>query len=126
MLSPVSSSLIEHLKVIPDPRSRCLHPLKEILTIAILSVISGADSWEENSNEITAIPILHWVMDVAFREDESRVRIGYAAENFSRLRQMALNLLKQEKTAKVGVKIKRNKAGWDLNYLLKVLGVTGV
>ena len=62
-------------------------------------------------------------MDVAFREDDSRVRVGFAAENFSRLRQMALNLLKQEKTAKVGIKIKRNKAGWDLNYLLKVLGI---
>jgi len=66
---------------------------------------------------------LNWVMDVAFREDDSRVRIGFAAENFSRLRQMALNLLKQEKTAKVGIKIKRNKAGWDLKYLLKVLGI---
>lgn len=55
---------------------------------------------------------LHWVLDIAFREDESRVRIGYAAENFGRLRQIALNLLKQEKTAKLGIKNKRLRAGW--------------
>lgn len=64
---------------------------------------------------------LHWVLDVAFREDDSRVRKGYSAENFAILRHIALNLIKQEKTAKVGTKAKRLKAGWDNNYLLKVL-----
>jgi len=66
---------------------------------------------------------LHWVMDVAFREDDSRVRIGHAAENFSRLRQMTLNLLKQDKKTKAGIKAKRKKAGWNDAYLLEVLGV---
>ena len=64
---------------------------------------------------------LHWVLDVAFREDESRIRKGNGAENFALLRHIALNLLKQERSSKVGVKIKRNKAGWDNDYLLKVL-----
>lgn len=64
---------------------------------------------------------LHWVLDMAFREDESRVRQGYAAENLAILRHLCLNLLKQETTAKVGIKAKRLKAGWDMNYLLKVL-----
>ncbi len=64
---------------------------------------------------------LHWVLDVAFHEDASRVRKGYSAENFSRLRRMALNLLKKDNTVKVGIKGKRLRAGWDEKYLLKVL-----
>lgn len=64
---------------------------------------------------------LHWVLDVAFREDESRIRIGHAAENMARMRQIALNVLKQEKTLKVGIQTKRLRAGWDEAYLLKLL-----
>jgi predicted transposase YbfD/YdcC len=64
---------------------------------------------------------VHWILDIAFREDESRVRTGHAAENLAIVRHLALNLLKQEKTAKIGTKAKRLKAGWDNDYLLKVL-----
>ena len=64
---------------------------------------------------------LHWMLDVAFGEDASRMRVGNAAENLSRVRRIALMLLKREKTAKVGVKARRKKAGWDCDYLLKVL-----
>jgi len=64
---------------------------------------------------------LHWVLDVAFREDDCRVRQGNAAQNLAILRHMALNLLKQEKTAKGGVKAKRLRAAWNDDYLLKVL-----
>ena len=64
---------------------------------------------------------VHWVLDVAFREDDSRVRKGNGAQNLAILRRIALNLLKQEKTARCGIKAKRLKAGWDLDYLLKVL-----
>jgi predicted transposase YbfD/YdcC len=64
---------------------------------------------------------VHWVLDLAFREDESRVRKDNAPQNLAMLRHMALNLLKQEKTAQVGTHAKRLKAGWDETYLLKVL-----
>jgi predicted transposase YbfD/YdcC len=64
---------------------------------------------------------VHWVLDIAFREDESRVRKNNGAENFAILRHIALNLLKQDKTVKVGVKGKRLKSGWDQNYLLHIL-----
>lgn len=66
---------------------------------------------------------LHWSLDVSFHEDASRVRVANAAENFSRLRRIALMLLKQEKTAKGGIAAKRLRAGWDRDYLLKVLGI---
>jgi len=66
---------------------------------------------------------LHWSLDVTFREDQCRVRIGEAAENFSLLRKIALMYLKNETSLKSGVQTKRLRAGWDLNYLLKVLGI---
>jgi len=66
---------------------------------------------------------VHWVLDVAFREDDCPVHSHHAPENLSQLRKMALNLLSQEKTAKVGVANKRLKAAWDNQYLAKVLGL---
>jgi predicted transposase YbfD/YdcC len=64
---------------------------------------------------------LHWVLDVAFSEDASRKRTGNAAQNFSILNKIALNLLKNETSAKQGIRGKRLKAAYDQNYLIKVL-----
>ncbi len=64
---------------------------------------------------------LHWVLDIAFREDESRIRVGNGPHLFSVLRRLALNLLKRERTAKGGIHAKRLRAAWDHDYLLKVL-----
>lgn len=64
---------------------------------------------------------LHWVLDVAFREDESRVRLGHADENLVVLRHMSLNLLRQEQSSRVGIHARRLKAGWDNHYLQRVL-----
>lgn len=64
---------------------------------------------------------LHWVLDIGFDEDHQRVRKDNGPANFAVLRHIALNLLKQEKTVKAGIKAKRLKAGWDEPYLLKVL-----
>ena len=68
---------------------------------------------------------LHWVLDVAFREDESRVRKDNAPENMAMMRHVALNLLKQATTEKkrVSVKSRRKLAGWDHQFLAHVLGL---
>jgi predicted transposase YbfD/YdcC len=81
---------------------------------ARLALQTARDHWGTENG-------LHWVLDIAFREDESRVRKDHAPENFAVLRHMTLNLLKQEHTAKVGIKAKRLKAAWDRDYLLQVL-----
>jgi predicted transposase YbfD/YdcC len=64
---------------------------------------------------------LHWQLDVTFQEDQCRIRKGHADANFSILRRTALSLLKNESTLKVGIKNKRLTAGWDEDYLEKVL-----
>ncbi len=61
------------------------------------------------------------VLDVAFCEDDCRIRFGHAPENLALLRHLALSALNQEDTAKLGIKNKRLRAGWDNDYLLKVL-----
>ena len=78
----------------------------------LLEAVGG--HWEvENS--------VHWVLDVSFGEDDSKVRKGNGAENLAALRRMALNMLKRENTLRVGIAAERKKAGWDTQYLLKVL-----
>jgi predicted transposase YbfD/YdcC len=66
---------------------------------------------------------LHWAFDVSFGEDLSRKRAGHAAQNFSVLNRIALNLVKQDKSSQRGIKGKRLKAAWNHPYLLKLLGV---
>ena len=63
----------------------------------------------------------HWVLDVEFNEDDSRIRKDNAPENLAIIRHIALNLLKQDKSVKDSIKSKRNRAGWDNDYLLKIL-----
>lgn len=64
---------------------------------------------------------LHWVLDVSFHEDACRIRKDHAPQNMSLLRQIALNLLGQDKSTKVGISAKRKKAGWDDAYLARIL-----
>lgn len=66
---------------------------------------------------------LHWSLDVSFAEDQCRVRVGHAAENFAILRHIALNLLKADTTKKVGLKAKQKCAGWDHHYLLSLISI---
>lgn len=65
---------------------------------------------------------LHWVLDMAFREDECRARVGQSPENLAVLRKLALTLIQHDRTRTVGVKASRMKAAWDTGYLLPLLG----
>lgn len=67
---------------------------------------------------------LHWSLDIAFREDDSRVRSGHAPANLATIRRLALNLIKQDPHRKIGIKASRKRAGWDLDYIKTLLGVT--
>ena len=63
----------------------------------------------------------HWLLDIACNKDRCRVRKDNAPDNFSIIRKMSLNLLKQDKSLKVGIRAKRLRCGWDQDYLLRVL-----
>jgi predicted transposase YbfD/YdcC len=64
---------------------------------------------------------LHWCLDVAFREDDSRVRKGHGPTNLAIINRFALSLIKQDPSRKIGVKACRKRAGWDTTYLLHLL-----
>ena len=66
---------------------------------------------------------LHWVLDVDFREDESRMRLGNCATNMNVFRHLALNLIKSESSVKASVNMKRKRCMLSQDYLLKVIGV---
>jgi predicted transposase YbfD/YdcC len=67
---------------------------------------------------------LHWVLDMVWREDESRTRAGYAAENLSSLRRLAHSLIKAEDPdSKQSIRLRTKCANWDSDYLLKLIGV---
>ena len=63
---------------------------------------------------------LHWVLDVSVREDDCRIRQGHGAQNMAVLRHRALHLLRREARHKRGIKARRQRAGWDRDYLLQV------
>ena len=69
---------------------------------------------------------LHWVLDVVFREDDSRHHAGHSGENLGLLRRLAISLLKQEKVSKASLKTKRLRCGWDDDYLAKVITSAGL
>jgi predicted transposase YbfD/YdcC len=110
-----SVAVVEAVReVAPDP-TPSVEPRYFISSLASTDAAAMADTirghWSVENR-------LHWVLDVSFAEDQSRQRKGHAAENFSRLRRIALNLLRREKR---GIKDKRLNAAWDHDYLLRLL-----
>ena len=114
----------KHLKAIGIAISTTLRNGKECIEARyyILSrYLSGRRFAEAVRSHWSIENRCHWQLDVTFQEDHCRIRKGHADANFSILRRMPLSLLKNEPTAKVGIKNKRLTAGWDDSYLLKVL-----
>jgi predicted transposase YbfD/YdcC len=90
----------------------------------ISSLQNNANEFQEKIRSHWAIENkLHWTLDVAFAEDASRKRAGNATQNYSILLKIALNLLKNEISKKLPIKSKRLEAGWNEEYLLKVLKI---
>jgi predicted transposase YbfD/YdcC len=114
-----SVAVVEALREVPPK------PVAEVERRYFISSLGGTDAarmaecvrghWSVENK-------LHWVLDVSFAEDQARHRKDHSAENFSRLRRIALNLLRRETGKKRGIKGKRLNAAWDHDYLLKLLG----
>ena len=99
-------------------------PTEEATRYYIASLNNNAEQYQSNIRSHWGVENkLHWTLDVGFSEDASRKRNKNAAQNYSILLKIALNLLKNEKTEKQGIAGKRLKAGWNQEYLLKVLNI---
>ena len=107
-------------------RTRCVGDHKTQQTRYYISSLTNANAKQvltATRNHWSIENSLHWILDVVFGEDQSRIRMGNAQKNFTLLRKITLALLKQDTTTKAGIKIKRHKAGWNEDYLLKMLGI---
>lgn len=99
-------------------------PSEKATRYYISSLDNSAEQYQKNIRSHWGVENkLHWTLDVCFSEDASRKRNKNAAQNYSILLKIALNLLKNEKTEKQGIAGKRLKAGWNQEYLLKVLNI---
>ncbi|MFQ3616292.1 MAG: transposase family protein [Cyanobacteriota bacterium] len=123
-LPQASVLVLEHFKHLEDPRAEHLveHRLLDIIALSICAVICGADSWVDIENYSRAkAEWLRGLLDVAFNEDASCIRKDHAPESLALIRHVALNLLRQDTSAKGGIKARRLKAGWDNAYLSRIL-----
>lgn len=106
-------------------RVRCTRELKGELSVNdryFLTSLSDVDALAHAVRAHWGIEnSLHWILDVAFDEDANRAKTDHAQANLVTLRHLAVNQLKREASLKASIKTKRMRAGWDDDYLLKVL-----
>jgi predicted transposase YbfD/YdcC len=99
-------------------------PIEKATRYYISSLRNNATEFQSKIRSHWAIENkLHWTLDVAFSEDASRKRAGNAAQNYSILLKIALNLLKNETSKKLSMKSKRLEAGWNQTNLMKILNI---
>jgi predicted transposase YbfD/YdcC len=84
-------------------------------------VASAADLLEGTRAHWGVENNVHWVLDVVFDEDESRIRTGHAQQNLATMRRIAINMLNQEQARKDSLKGKRQLAGWDQSYMERIV-----
>ena len=106
---------VERERQLPDKTERTVHYYISSLKTDVVDIARCIRSHWGIENRC------HWILDVTFREDNSRVRVGFGPENFATLRHIALNLLKRETMLKRSIKRKRFNALMDHEYLLNVL-----
>jgi predicted transposase YbfD/YdcC len=98
------------------------HQVERSKRFFITSLDEDIDGFMRAARKHWSIEInLHWSLDVSFKEDLNRARVGHSAQNLATVRRIALNLLTQEKTHKNGMSCKRKTAGWNHKYLMTVL-----
>jgi predicted transposase YbfD/YdcC len=100
--------------------------IKDKVTVETCYYISSLDNHPQRLGEAirrhwSIENELHWVLDVVFREDDSRIRKDHAPENVALMRHMALNMLKKENSKRISIKTKRLKAGWSNQFLAKII-----
>ena len=106
---------VERERQLPDKTEHALHYYISSLSTPVADIAHCIRSYWGIENRV------HWLLDVVFREDLCRVRVGFGAENFAVLRHIALNLLKREQTLKRSIQRKRFHANMNHEYLLRVL-----
>jgi predicted transposase YbfD/YdcC len=110
-----SVGMVQRQRQTPSGTTRATHySLTSLRSHARQFAASVRDHWGIENR-------VHWLLDLAFREDESRVGQGHAAKNLAVIRRLALTLLRADTTTAAGIKARRLKAGWDEPYLLRVL-----
>lgn len=114
---------LKSVGIMVNIRQLGLHATEEDMSVrfCISSKKLSAKELHDATRSHWGIESMHWQLDVSFKEDARRIQVDDRAEAFSRIRQVCLNLLKQETSFKGGIQRKRMKCVMDVNYLSKVL-----
>jgi predicted transposase YbfD/YdcC len=95
-------------------------PTRAALGIQLSAISQGLSNYQRRS-VWTIENGLHWILDVTFREDDSRVRDRTAARNLAILRKIAINLMGRSRTPQISMRTRRKQAAWNDEYMLSLV-----